>query len=104
MIDSVILNTPAIVIVTVIALIMNVAGKFIGNKYVRAGLYIASFLCVVGCVAYALLLNVELYELLAYILLFTLVGLTAFIPTAPPALMESEKQSENVNTEGKDEL
>lgn len=109
MTDSVILNTPIIIIITVIALIMNVAGRFVGNKYVRAGLYITSFLCVVGCVTYALLLSVELEELLTYVLLFMLVGVTSFIPTAQPdpprsALTESEEQKNQENTEGKNEL
>lgn len=109
MTDSVILNTPIIVVVTILALIMNVAGRFVGNKYVRAGLYIASFLCVVGCVTYALLLGVELNELLTYVLIFTLVGITSFIPAAHPDLppsapMEGEEQSKPENTEGKNEL
>lgn len=109
MTDSVILSTPVIVIITVIALVMHIAGRFVGNKYVRAGLYIASFLCVVGCVTYALLLGVELNELLAYVLLFTLVGITAFIPTAQPTAPQSApKESEEIttveNTEGQNEL
>lgn len=109
MIDSVILNTPIIIIITILALIMSIAGRFVGNKYVRAGLYIASFLCAVGCITYALLLGVELNELLTYVLIFTLAGITSFIPTArpdvppsPPA--ESEEQAKPDNTEGKDEL
>ena len=107
--DSIILNTPVILIITVIAIIMTAAGRFIVNRYVRGGLYIASFLCVIGCVTYALLLGVELNELLSYVLLFTLAGLTAFIPSAQPnvpqsAPKETEEQTETVNTEGKDEL
>ena len=107
MTESVILTTPIIVIISVIALIMSVAGRFVGNKIIRAGLYIASFLCAVGCITYALLLGVELDELLTYILLFMLLGLTAFIPTAQhemPLSAPQEEQTETEVTEENDEL
>lgn len=109
MTDSVILNTPVILIITVIAVIIYLAGRFVSGKRISAGCYIASFLCVIGCVTYALLLGVELDELLSYVLLFTLLGLTAFIPTAQSgapsnAVRPNDEPTETSDSEGDNEL
>ncbi len=78
--DYIILTNQIIIIVSLIAIILALTARFTTNKYICAGLYVISFLCVVGCTIYALLLGADLKELLAYILIFTLLGLTAFIP------------------------
>lgn len=117
--DYVMLAEPAILAVSLVAVIATVAARFVDHKYVSGILHIASFLCVVGCVTYALLLGAELKELLTYILLFVLIGMTSFIPVANEhkaedksdayiteniKIEETGAQTENTQTEGGDEL
>lgn len=87
--SSVILTTPVIVVLSSAALLITVGARFVKNKNISAAAYILGFLCVVGCVIYSLLLGAELYELLCYVLIFAIVGITAFIPL-PEAKSEHE--------------
>ncbi len=98
--ESVILTNPAILIVSLIAVIFWVGARFIKNKYIGIVLNIISFFCVIGCTIYALLLGVELKEILAYILLFTLLGVTAFLPVTT----ETNKQTDNAEGSKKLEI
>lgn len=95
--EFILLTTPAILITFLIAVITSISARFISNKYIHNGLYIISFLCVAGCTVYALLLGVDLKELLAYILIFTLLGLTSFF-----SISNEKDTNSNINDEKKD--
>lgn len=77
--ESVILNTPIILFISFIALLLLFSLIFIKHKIVGFILQVLSFLCVLGCITYALLLGVELTELLVYVLAFMLLNMITFV-------------------------
>ncbi len=84
--DSVILSTPVIFILSIIAMFAFVIARIIVGKNVKAILYIGGFLIVAGCVTYSLLLGADIEEILVYLLVFVMLGMLEFIrPTDKPS-------------------
>lgn len=98
--ESIILNNTATLILTFAALIICVISWFVKNKPVSAILSVASFVCVLAVVTYALLLGAELNEILTVVLLFVFINLFSFVPNrernATPSPSDSIETEENV--------
>lgn len=72
---STFLNAPLAVVLSVTALITLLTAQHMKNKSIAVAMRAASFLCVIACITYALLLGAELKEALIYILFFAFVSL-----------------------------
>lgn len=76
---NVFLADPLILVLSIIAMLFVVATKFVKNGWIGAILHTVSFLLVLANITYALLLDVELTEILTYILIFALIGIVSLL-------------------------
>ncbi len=71
-------NNSLILIFSVVALFSAVFARIKINSAYSLPLYIISFLAVAFCVTYAFLLGIAIYDILTYILVYTLLNSTVF--------------------------
>lgn len=91
---NIFLSNNVIMLMSVIAVIITVAARFVKHDRVGEGLAIAGFLLVLASITYALLLGAELSHVLIYILVFSLIGAVVFLPAVT-------KSKENINAENR---
>ena len=72
------LNNSLILVFSIIALFSAVFARIKINSAYSLPLYIISFLAVAFCVTYAFLLGIAIYDILTYILVYTLLNSTVF--------------------------
>ena len=95
--NIIILTNPVTLVLSVFALILTVAVRFVARK-IGNGLSILSFISVLACITYALLLGAELIEILIFLLVFVLIGIISFLPDASSRLID-----ENINENSTEE-
>lgn len=100
MTESVILTHVPTAILSAVAFFAMIIAYLISNKKIAAVVQVASFLCVLAVITWALLLGAELTEILILILIFVLISAFSFIPKRENP--ESKQTEENKkNTEEK---
>lgn len=106
--ESVIVATPATLIISVIAMFAVIISWFLKNKILSSVLTVGSFLGVLFCIIYSLLLGASLTEVLILILIFVALNAFAFLPKAEKKEEKKEERPENDGTvkeeENSDEL
>lgn len=78
--DSIILTNSGTLILTIISMFAVIISWFLKNKTLSAVLSVGSFLGVISCITYSLLLGATLTEILILILIFVALNLFNFLP------------------------
>ena len=106
--ESVIVTTPATLVISVIAMFAVIISWFLKNKILSAVLSVGSFLGVLFCIIYSLLLGASLTEVIILILIFVALNAFAFLPKSEKVDDKQDKGPENDGTvkeeENSDEL
>ena len=74
------LSNSLIILLSVIAVILTVAARFVRHRGVSDCFHAISFILVLASITYALLLGAKLAEVLIYVLAFSLIGAVSFLP------------------------
>ena len=88
--NSVILTTPATLIITIIAMFAVIISWFLKNQILSSILSVGSFFGVLSCITYSLLLGASLTEVLILILVFVALNLFSFLPKPENKIINNE--------------
>lgn len=92
---SVFLTNPLLLTLTAVAVTVGVSARFVPLKILSTVLHIGGFLLVAANITYALLSGAELADVLVYVLIFILIGITAFLPRQK----NSEQENDGVKSQ-----
>lgn len=105
MIDSIILTNSGTLILSIVSMFATIISWFLKNRKLSAILSVGSFLGVLACITYSLLLGASLTEVLILVLVFVALNLFSFLPKPENKtddnkdVLDSDKQEDSANEE-----
>ena len=93
MVDSIILTNSGTLILTIVSMFAIIISWFLKNRKLSAVLSVGSFLGVISCITYSLLLGASLTEVLIFVLVFVALNIFSFLPK-PDNVSKNEMTTE----------